>query len=212
MNHSHSLIEKLSQQMALAPESERRLPHPSVQRFLLKILRHDFEDASLVVDEQGWASVDDLMRLAEQNLQDQPGWTGLDRHSLECLVRGEHGRIEMEKGKIRARYGHSRAMVSGTMMNPPAQLLHATESRLVPRILEIGLLPSGRHLVHLTSDAAYAHDIGCNGDEPISLLSVETESSLAAGCRFYRATDHVWQTHFVPPISISVLRSTLRDH
>lgn len=178
---------------------------PGVQRFLIKILRHELPRLPFGIDERGWASIHQVLGEINRKFQSASGWQDFDHSRLAELVEANTDRIEMVTGRIRARYGHSRPVIVGPPAIPPATLLRATPTRLVPQILTTGLLPRGRNLVHLTTDRDYARLIGSRTVETMTMLMIETKLCKTEQCKFYQATDHVWQTHCVPPKAIGLL-------
>lgn len=68
-------------------------------------LRHEPWVYELELDEEGWVSVDSLIAA----LHDRgSAWTGVDRASLEAMIRGSgKRRHELVGDRVRALYGHS---------------------------------------------------------------------------------------------------------
>ena len=198
----HSLMRKLK-----ASLSQRKVVlDPSfdlgVQLFLQKVLRHETPKTQLNVNGQGWAEIEHVLYLTNAKFQAIHDWAEFDEPRLSQLVQANCDRLEISGDRIRARYGHSRPVIAGRLADPPPFLLHATPTRLVDSILANGLLPLGRNLVHLTSNHDYLRMVGSGDGQPMRGLRIATTICIAEGCRFFRATDHVWQTHAVPPSAI----------
>jgi len=78
-----------------------------LSKFLALILRHQPERFGLALDEEGWASLAEVMEV----LQGLPNFRWATRADVMHIV--EHGsgdgkrRFEVEGERIRARYGHT---------------------------------------------------------------------------------------------------------
>ena len=131
----------------------------STSKFLSLILRHKPEEIDLVLDAQGWADIDELIRLA--NLRGK----SLARSLVEEVVATNEKQrfaISADGKKIRANQGHSVSVDLGLQPQaPPEMLFHGTATRFLPSIRQHGLHPGSRSHVHLSKDAATATKVGC---------------------------------------------------
>jgi putative RNA 2'-phosphotransferase len=172
---------------------ERRLVR--VSKFLSFVLRHRPEAIGLALDQAGWASVDELIRLANA------AGHRLTRELIaEVVAKSEKSRFSLSPGgqRIRANYGHSAPVRLGLEpVTPPDVLYHGTATRFIDSILSRGLLLGNRQYVHLSSDAATARTVGRRHGKPVILL-VESGSMHAAGFPFYRSESGIWLTGRVP--------------
>ena len=166
-----------------------------ISKFLSLILRHNPGKIGLTLDEQGWAEVDELMRLAQGR-----GPT-LSRELIEEVVAtNDKQRFALsEDGRlIRANQGHSIAVDLGLVpQTPPALLYHGTADKNLPSIMAQGLLPGRRQHVHLSADVETAVKVGQRHGRPI-VLKVQTGAMHAAGHLFYKSANGVWLVAAVP--------------
>ena len=118
-------------------------------------LRHEPWVYELELDEEGWASVNNLLvALRQEHLE----WADLSEadlvHMIEASSKHRH---EIKAGRIRALYGHSLAgKLKKTPARPPDVLYHGTKPEVTTRIKASGILPMGRQYVHLSVDEATA--------------------------------------------------------
>jgi putative RNA 2'-phosphotransferase len=157
-------------------------------------LRHDPDDAQLVLDESGWADVDALLIALERrgvtfNLDDLA-----ELNVSTDKVRWE---IDAEQRRIRACHGHSVSVDLGESAIPPAQLFHGTATRFLSAIKAEGLLPMGRQQVHLTDNQADAEKVGARHGKPVILI-IDTTRLLADGWEFHRTAEGIWLTGAIP--------------
>ena len=164
-------------------------------KFLSLVLRHAPERIGLVLDEQGWASVEELIRLA--TLHGRP----LSRPLLERVVAGNDKRrfaFDADGERIRANQGHSVAVDLGLpVVSPPELLYHGTASRFLASIRKSGLHPANRRHVHLSADDVTATAVGRRHGEPVVLV-VRAGAMEAAGHEFFLSANGVWLTDRVP--------------
>jgi putative RNA 2'-phosphotransferase len=166
-----------------------------VSKFLSLVLRHKPEAIGLTLDQNGWAKVEDLLRLANS--------TGrrLTRPLLEHVVaENDKQRFAFsDDGQhIRANQGHSIAVdLALAPSAPPAVLYHGTAARFVASIRARGLHAGNRRHVHLSRDVATATQVGQRHGKPVVLV-VRAEEMSAAGHTFFLAANGVWLTERVP--------------
>ena len=168
----------------------------SISKFLSLVLRHKPEQIGLSLDSEGWASIDDLVNLA--NVAGQP----LDRKTIEVIVAlSEKQRFALSQDgqRIRANQGHSINVSLGLQPKvPPDQLYHGTASRFLKSIQMSGLHSAERLQVHLSTDSTVAEQVGARHGRPVVLI-VDAKAMSAAGHVFYLSQNGVWLTEAVPP-------------
>ena len=174
-----------------------------LSKFLARILRHAPESAGLMLNREGWADLDDVVKAArERRLA-----TGIE--DIERVVRTNDKRrfaLSADQRRIRAVQGHSTAAVQRTFeaVWPPELLWHGTAERNVVAILSEGLKPGSRHFVHLSPDRETALRVGRRHGRPV-LIEVAAGTMAAAGHVFHRAENGVWLTLFAPAAYLRVL-------
>lgn len=175
----------------VTPENKR------ISKFLSFILRHKPDAIGLALDEQGWASIEELIEKA--NASDQ-GVT-LTRPLVERVVEtNEKKRFTLSDDgtRIRAAQGHSVQIdLQLRPVEPPEHLFHGTATRFVDSILREGLKAQQRQYVHLSGDVPTAISVGRRYGKPI-VLTINARAMHERGFPFYRAENGVWLTESVP--------------
>jgi putative RNA 2'-phosphotransferase len=171
---------------------ERRLV--KVSKYLAKHLRHRPERIGLTLDPEGWADVGELLAAAGRH-----GFA-LTRAEIEHVVAfNDKRRYELVGNRIRAVQGHSVPVeLNLPVVAPPELLYHGTVSRSVEPILREGLMPMGRHAVHLSPDRETARRVGARRGEPV-ILVVQAGRMAADGHEFRVSANGVWLVGSVPP-------------
>jgi putative RNA 2'-phosphotransferase len=168
----------------------------SISKFLSLILRHKPEEIGLVLDENGWAELAELVRLSNQYGK------RLTRQLVEEVVaRNEKQRftISPDGAKIRANQGHSVEVDLGLApVEPPELLFHGTVERFLDSIRLQGLRRGDRTHVHLSADEHTARGVGARRGRPI-VLTVAAQMMFENGHLFYLSQNGVWLTEHVPP-------------
>lgn len=165
-----------------------------ISKYLAKHLRHRPERIGLTLDPEGWADVPELLAAAARH-----GFA-LTRSELEHVVNvNDKKRYEMAGDRIRAVQGHSVPVdLKLPAVSPPEFLYHGTVGTSVAAILRDGLLPMGRHAVHLSPDRETARRVGARRGRPVVLV-VESGRMAADGHEFRVSANGVWLTEAVPP-------------
>ena len=174
------------------------MPNPTLDRGRLVAtmafaLRHDPGCLGLELDDEGWASFEDLIIAIRFRRYD---WADLDVPLVKSIIEGMEC-FEVHQGKIRAVYGHSVELAKlPPITAPPAVLFHGTSSDNVPSILQQGVLRMRRRFVHFSSDFDWV--VRFLDDKPSwTLFSVDTQHALDAGLAFRKANNHVWLTELM---------------
>jgi putative RNA 2'-phosphotransferase len=118
-----------------------------ISKFLSLVLRHQPATIGLSLDPQGWADVDELLRLANSHGH------SLTRAMLEQVVsKNDKQRFALSADgrQIRASQGHSVQVDLGLpTAEPPTILYHGTASRFLDSIRATGLHSASRQHLHL---------------------------------------------------------------
>lgn len=167
-----------------------------VSKYLSLVLRHDPSAGGVVLDEQGWTRVGELLAGASaRGLEVSP------EELVEVVRASDKQRFALSPDglRIRANQGHSVAVDLGLAPQaPPAALFHGTVERFVPSILAEGLRKQARQHVHLSADVETARRVGTRRGEPV-VLRVDAARMQAEGLVFFRSQNGVWLTEAVPP-------------
>jgi putative RNA 2'-phosphotransferase len=170
-----------------------------LSKFLALILRHQPERFALLLDEEGWASLPEVMEI----LRGLPNFRWATRADVTAVVEEGAGdgkrRFEVQGNRIRARYGHSltRPIVCEPC-TPPALLYHGTSPDALASISGQGLKPMARQYVHLSPDPETAIRVGACHDERPVVLTVHAAEAHAAGVTFYQADEAVFLAKLIP--------------
>ncbi len=171
-------------------------------KFLSLVLRHAPERIGIVLDAQGWTSVDDL--IAKANAAGVP----LDRATLaEIVATSDKQRFTLSSdgARIRAAQGHSVDVELDLQPAvPPAVLFHGTARTNVDAILVEGLKPGQRRHVHLSPDVDTARRVGMRHGAPV-IFEVDTSRMHADGLVFWQADNGVWLTDFAAPSYLKLI-------
>jgi len=177
-------------------------------KFMSYVLRHRPQAIGLHLDEQGWASVDELIKTAVSH--GKP----LTRTIIEEVVAKNNKKrfaFSADGTKIRASQGHSIPIDLGlTAVNPPHFLFHGTATKFMTSITQQGLKPRRRHHVHLSVDYETAVNVGSRHGTPI-VLQVDAARMVADGFEFYLSENRVWLTDTVAPEYFTMLDTRLRQ-
>lgn len=165
-------------------------------KFLSLLLRHKPEAIGLSLDGEGWAVIDDIVRLTVS------ADVALTRELvLELVSTSDKQRFRLSDDglRVRANQGHSLDVdLQLPPREPPAVLFHGTAEAALASIRVHGLQPQKRQFVHLSSDAATAHKVGARHGKPV-VLRVHSRAMFEAGQAFFVADNGVWLTSSVAP-------------
>jgi len=171
-------------------------------KFLSLVLRHAPERIGLVLDAQGWTSVDDLIAKANA------AGVALDRAMLlEIVATSDKQRFTLSADgmRIRAAQGHSVEIdLDLEPALPPAILFHGTARTNVDAIRAEGLKPGRRRHVHLSPDMETARRVGMRHGTPV-IFEVATARMHADGFTFWQADNGVWLTDHVTPAYLTLI-------
>jgi len=170
-----------------------------LSKFLALILRHQPERFGLALDEEGWASLSEVMEI----LRGLPNFRWATRADVMEIVEKGSGdgkrRFEVEGDRIRARYGHSIARsIRYEPCAPPPRLYHGTSPEALASIRREGLKPMNRQYVHLSADPETAVQVGVRHAPHPVVLTVRAAEAHAAGVAFYRAEESVYLAKQIP--------------
>lgn len=170
--------------------------YEKVSKFLSYVLRHQPEAIGLTLDSEGWADIDELIELANQNGR------RLNSELIKAVVEiNDKQRFTLSEDglRIRAAQGHSTKQVDLSYQKqiPPLRLYHGTTTRFIDSIKEKGLIAGSLHYVHLSADEQTAIAVGKRHGKPI-VLKINALLMHEQGFNFYLADNGVWLTESVP--------------
>lgn len=159
--------------------------------FISLVLRHKPDAAGIVLDEHGWANVEELISGINNTGRN------IDITILEEIVRTDNKQrysFSEDKTLIRANQGHSVPVdVDLKEKEPPEFLYHGTADRFLKDIMAEGLKPMSRLYVHLSKDIETANKVGKRHGSPV-ILRVHSGKMNQDGVKFYISENGVWLT------------------
>jgi RNA:NAD 2''-phosphotransferase len=170
-------------------------------RTMAAILRHGKYEPDM--DDQGFVDMRDIVAIVRER---NPRMKWLRPHHLEAMVETDpKGRYQISGSEVRATYGHTIELsLRLPVDNIPETLYYPVSEEECEAILEEGLFPTDRALVHLSrsfKDAVKAGSMRL--DEPI-ILAIDTVGCIDAGIEIGRAAKTVFLCDQVPSEFISV--------
>ena len=166
-----------------------------ISKFLSLVLRHSPNSAGIILDEGGWANVEQILH-ALQTLNQS-----ITREDLDRIVRLSDKRrfsFSEDNNQIRANHGHSVPIkLAYKPKQPPTLLYHGTADVNSKSIEKHGLLKATRQYVHLSLTREIALGVGQRHGKPV-LISVDAARMHSDGYQFFEAGNGVWLTEFVP--------------
>ena len=180
---------------------ERHQALESSSKFLSLVLRHQPELIGLELDPEGWASLNQLVELANSHGR---ALTHELVHEIVATSDKQRFAVSPDGLRIRANQGHSVKVDLGLEVRiPPETLYHGTATRFIPSIMEQGLLPGSRQQVHLSAAADTAVNVGARHGKPV-VLTVRSGEMQRAGHQFHLSENGVWLTANVPPNFLTI--------
>jgi putative RNA 2'-phosphotransferase len=172
----------------------------SISKFLSYVLRHEPQAIGLVLGDQGWVDVADLVEKARAN---GTAITAADVARVAANSDKKRFTLSDDGLRVRAAQGHSVTVDLGLQpVTPPEVLYHGTATRFREPILLEGLKPQARQQVHLSADTETATKVGQRHGKPL-IFNVAAGQMHAQGHRFFQADNGVWLTDTVPPEFLS---------
>jgi putative RNA 2'-phosphotransferase len=165
-------------------------------KFMSLVLRHRPDKIGLLLDDNGWAKIEDLVACSQRaNVR-------LSRDLIREIVATNDKKrfvLSADGERVRAAQGHSIPVdLELAPQKPPERLFHGTAARFVPSIHQQGLLRGRRQHVHLSLDRATAVKVGQRHGKPV-VLTVHAGQMWQAGIPFFLSENGVWLTEWVAP-------------
>ncbi|MDR1954417.1 MAG: RNA 2'-phosphotransferase [Candidatus Methanoplasma sp.] len=166
-----------------------------IGRTMAGILRHGKFD--LEMDEQGFVDMRDIVAVMKAH---NPKMKWLRTHHIEAMVETDpKGRYQISGADVRATYGHTIELSLRLPVDDiPEILFYPTTEEECGIILEDGLFPSDRAMVHLSrtyKDAVKAGSV--RTDDPV-ILAINTVGCIDAGIEIGKAAKTIYLCDQVP--------------
>lgn len=172
-----------------------------IGRTLAAILRHG--KFGLEMDAQGNVALRDVLaKIRERN----PRMNWLRTRHIEALVETDpKGRYVISGGKIRATYGHTIPLdIRLDNEDIPPELFYPATQEESEIILESGIFPSDRAMVHLSRTYRDALRAGSVRTEDPVILVIDTGMCMELGSDIGRAAKTVYLCRSVPADAIDI--------
>lgn len=159
-------------------------------------LRHAPSEYGLVLDKEGFTSVESLISGLKSKSK---LWNDLSDEDIFQMIESSHKkRHEIVGGQIRALYGHSvKGKIDKRNIVPPEFLYHATSIKWVASIKTDGLLPMKRQYVHLAENIEDAERVALRRTDKITLLKVKAKEAYNSGQQFFQE-GVIWLSESIP--------------
>jgi len=170
-----------------------------ISKFLSYVLRHKPETIGLTLNDNGWASVAEILKNRQLHFS---------LEDLKFVVdNNEKNRFSLNENftLIKANQGHSvKIELEFEKIVPPEILYHGTAKHFLPSIQEKGLDKRDRHHVHLSIDIKTAANVGKRHGKLI-ILAIDTKKMHENGYQFYLSDNNVYLVDDVPVNYLTVL-------
>ena len=174
-------------------------------RTMAGVLRHFPERYGLDMDTNGFVDLRDFITAIQ--IRNKKFRFLKPHHILGVIETDAKGRYEFRDGRIRATYAHSFDVdLDLPEANIPDILYYPTTEEECPILMEIGLKPSDRKMVHLSHSYEDAMEAGrVRTDDPV-ILEVDTEKATEKGIEIKKAGTTVYITKETPPECLTKAR------
>ena len=178
---------------------EQQLKH--ISKLMSLVLRHKPEAIGLHLNENGWASVQELIQKINTS------GTPVNFETIKTVVDTNDKKrfaFNDDKTMIRASQGHSIEVdLDLQPVTPPDLLYHGTAERFVAQILKEGLKKQQRQHVHLSLNKETATAVGSRRGKPV-ILTINAKAMALHNFLFYLSENNVWLVDSVPVEYITV--------
>lgn len=178
---------------------EQQLKH--ISKLMSLVLRHQPEAIGLHVNENGWASVEELIQKINES------GTTVNFDIIKTVVNTNDKKrfaFNNDNTMIRASQGHSiEVELNLKPITPPDVLFHGTASRFVKSILKDGLIKQQRQHVHLSQNKETATAVGARHGKPV-ILTIDAKAMVNDNFLFFLSDNNVWLVDSVPVQYITI--------
>jgi putative RNA 2'-phosphotransferase len=166
-------------------------------RIMAGILRHFPDRFGLEMDDHGWVDLEAMVE-AIRDERDRFHWLR-PRHVNAIAATDPKGRYEIDEGRIRATYAHSLELDWDFPTDGiPESLYYPVAEEELDLVLERGLSPNDRALVHLSETYESALSAGLQRVENPIILEVAAQKAAEDGNTVWNASKTVYTTEHVP--------------
>jgi len=165
----------------------------SLGRIMAGVLRHFPEKLGVMMDGHGWV---DISEFVEAIGISRSGFHWIRNHHIEAIALSDgKGRYQIDGGMVRATYGHTINVNLDDL--PDAEIdefFYPVTEEEMDIILESGLKPIDRKMVHLSGSIEKAIEAGrVRADDPL-ILKIDGKKAKADGVPIYKAGNDVYIT------------------
>jgi putative RNA 2'-phosphotransferase len=172
-----------------------RQQQESLARFLTYILCRRPDEFGLVLDDQGWLPIKELLR----TLAEEKDWGFVRRSHLEEVVNLTHpGQFEISGGLIRSLPVGAVAVRKEEAGWPPPLLYRAITIKSHPVVSERGLQPSTGNQLILAASPEMALRLGHRRDPKALVVTIQAQAAAKKKVVFYRYGEELFLTNAIP--------------
>ncbi len=166
-------------------------------RTMAGVLRHFPQRYGLEMDEHGWVDLRDFITAVQIR---NKRFRFLRPHHIVGLVETDpKGRYQFLDGKIRATYGHSLDVdLDLPTEGIPDVLYYPTTEEELHLVVEAGLRPSDRKMVHLSATYESAMEAGRVRSQSPLILEVDAKGARDSGAVIWKAGKTVYTAKEIP--------------
>jgi putative RNA 2'-phosphotransferase len=169
-----------------------------IGRTMAGALRHFPEKFGLTMDEQGFVSLREFVEALKKQ-RERYHWLR-PHHIIAIIETDPKGRYQVSNDLIRATYGHSIPLnLKLPTDNIPDKLYYPTTPEEADILLETGLHPSDRKMVHLSKTYQDAVNAGKVRVENPIILEIDAQAAIDNGIEIGQAGRTVYLTTEIPP-------------
>ncbi len=157
------------------------------------VLRHFPERYGLEMGARGWVDLRDFLTAVQ--IRNKRFKFLRPHHAIGLIETDPKGRYQYQDGKIRATYGHSRDVdLDLPTEGIPDVLFYPTTAEETHLLLEAGLRPSDRKMVHLSSTYEAAMEAGRVRTQSPVILEIDVRGAREGGAVVMKAGKTVYTT------------------
>jgi len=171
-------------------------------RTMAGVLRHFPQKYGVEIDAHGWVDIRDFITALQ--IKNRRFKFLKPFHIIGLVETDAKGRYQYREGKIRATYGHSIDIdLDLPTQGIPDILYYPTTSEECNVLLEAGLMPLDRKMVHLSSTPQAAMEAGkVRVPNPV-ILKIDARKASENGVLIMKAGKKVYTAKEIPPEFIS---------